>query len=144
LRPAGHLAALGTVLLLGACANVTGAFQPMRTEPVPEEEPVDPEKAAARQAAIEEIRAKSAAEAERQGAFPHVFSNTPPKNLLAKTPERVNEIEEELRAIAEARKDASGAELAELKAREEELVRLMRTHDTETSEEIRQNSANMR
>ncbi|MBZ8134541.1 hypothetical protein [Afifella sp. IM 167] len=135
---------LCAALVLGSCAGVSSAFHPMRTDPVPQEKPVDPEKAAARENAIAEIRAKSAAGEKEVTAFPHVFTNTPPSNVSTKSPERVEEITQELRAIAEARKNASGAQLAELAAREQELMKLMRTHDETTSEEIRQNSANMR
>ncbi|WP_034492097.1 hypothetical protein [Afifella pfennigii] len=129
---------------LASCASLTDPFNPMETTPEPEEQAAAPERSAARQGAIEEIRAKSAAQTESEGTFPHVFGSGTPENLLAKSPATAAAIEAELRSIAEARQQAQGEELAELQAREVELRRLVAEQRQQVSESIRQNSSGVR
>ncbi|MDQ0327193.1 membrane-bound lytic murein transglycosylase B [Rhodopseudomonas julia] len=145
LRPIGGWRGLGVaaVALFALTACESPALTGLKESSTPPKRPSDPQKAAAFDHTVADIRARAAAEDANPREFPGVFDTAVPPRMLVRPTRNVAALKAELEQIAAARRGANGRKQQELTAREAELRRLVQQNQKETAEKIRENSANM-
>ncbi|MCT8265895.1 hypothetical protein NYQ83_01295 [Afifella sp. JA880] len=144
-HPVGGLRGLtvAALALFALTACESPALTGLKESSTPPQRPSDPQKAAAYDRTVAEIRARAAAEDANPQEFPGVFDTAVPPSMLVRPTRNVAELKAELEQIAAARRGANGRRQQELAAREAELRRLVQQNQKETAEKIRENSTNV-